>query len=560
MEPLDIAFTGGHVFDGSGADPVLTDVGVAGERIVAMGVDPVAARIGPGTRVVDLSGRMLLPGLIDAHVHPVEGGIERLGCDLSAGWTRAEYLETVRQYVDAHPGDGWVLGGGWQMAAFPDGFPLAADLDRISSVRPIAISNRDHHSTWVNSVALRLAGITRETPDPEDGTIEREADGTPTGTLHEGARMLVLRLAPQPTDADMRAGLLAAQEYLHAFGITGWQDALIGDYGNHSSREVGVYLAALEAGELHARVNGALWWDRQRGSQHADTQIAALDAERRLRSRDDFQLTTIKIMQDGVIENRTAAVSAPYLRSGCACGGAADTGISFVDPAELSRIVTRFDALGLQIHFHAIGDRAVTECLDAVAAARRSNGDTGPEHHIAHLQVVHPADIARFAGLRVAANMQALWAAYDPQMVELNVPLIGDERARWQYPFQSIARAGGHLVAGSDWPVTTADPWLGMHVAVNRQHPVDHPDRNARVFIPEERLTLGHALRAYTRGGAEINGWQRELGAIAPGFLADLAVVDRNPFDRPVEEIHRTRTCETFFRGRSVYRARDGEG
>lgn len=556
MQQLTIAFTGGEVFDGSGADPVRTDVGVIGDRIAAVGIDEVAAMIGPETRVVDLSGGLLLPGLIDSHVHPVEGGLERLGCDLSDGWTREDYLATVRAYVEANPDVPWILGGGWQMAAFPGGFPLAADLDAICSDRPMAISNRDHHSTWVNTAALRLAGITRDTPDPADGTIERDADGEPTGTLHEGARMLVLGLAPEPTHADMYAALMSAQEYLHAFGITGWQDALIGDYGNHSAQEVDVYREAIERDELHARVNGALWWDRTRGEE----QIPELEAVRREFQGDRFRITTIKIMQDGVVENRTAAVSVPYLAAGCACGDAGDTGISFVEPELLNRIVTRFDANGLQAHFHAIGDRGVSECLDAVAAARAANGDTGATHHIAHLQMVHPDDVTRFGALRVAANMQALWASYDPQMVDLNVPLIGEDRTEWQYPFRSIADAEGQLVAGSDWPVTTADPWLGIHVAVNRQHPEGHPDRNERVFVPGERLGLGEALRAYTRGGAEINGWEHEVGTIAPGFAADLTVVDRNPFAAPVSEIARTRTVETFSRGRSVFRATDPIG
>lgn len=577
MQHLSLAFIGGTVFDGMGSDPVRTDVGVTEERITAVGVAEVAAGIGPDTRVIELDGRMLLPGIIDAHVHPVEGGIERLGCDLSSGYTREDYLRIIREYVEAHPDIEWILGGGWQMAAFPDGFPLASDLDEICADRPMLISNRDHHSTWANSEALRRAGITRDTPDPEDGRIERDAQGNPSGTLHEGARMLGLRCAPEPTRELMYQGLISAQEYLHAFGITGWQDALIGDYGNHSSQEVHVYAEAIARGEFHATANGAVWWDRTRGEDQVEAQIEELAALRREFQGDRFSVTTVKIMQDGVVENRTAAVIDPYLapgceqperpeqpeqpgqsglpRGGCACGDPADTGISFVEPAILNRVVTRLDALGMQVHFHAIGDRGVRECLDAVEAARRANGDTGPTHQIAHLQMVHPDDQRRFGPLRVAANMQPLWASFDPQMVELNVPLIGEQRVAWQYPFRSIAEAGGQLVAGSDWPVTTADPWLGMHIAVNRQHPEGHPDRSERVFVPEQRIGLGQVLRAYTLGGAEINGWQHERGRIAPGFLADLTVVDRDPFAAPAEQIARTTTIETFSRGRSVYRA-----
>lgn len=551
MTFLDIAFVGGSVFDGSGAAPTRTDVGVVGEKIVAVGVGEVAALIGEQTRVVDLEGKMLLPGIIDAHVHPIEAGLERLGCDLSELWTRAEYLQAIREYVVRHPDTEWILGGGWQMAAFADGFPLATDLDAICDDRPMAISNRDHHSTWVNTEAMRRAGITRDTPDPADGTIERDEHGNPTGTLHEGARMLVLGLAPDPSREFMYEALMSAQSYLHAFGITAWQDALLGDYGNHSSEEVYVYREALERGDLKARVNGAIWWDRTRG----EDQIPELENVISDFQEGDFKLTTVKIMQDGVVENRTAAMSAPYMKGGCSCGDEADTGISFIERESLHRIATHFDKTGIQLHFHAIGDRGVTECIDAVAAARDANGDTGKAHQIAHLQVVHPNDLPRFAEHRVAANMQPLWASYDPQMVELNLPLIGEDRVNWQYPFKSILAQGGQLVAGSDWPVTTADPWLCMHVAVNRQHPQQHPDYNERVFVPGERLTLGEVLRAYTRGGAEINGWREDLGEIAPGFTADLVVIDRNPFDAPVGEISQTRTVETFSRGRSVYRA-----
>lgn len=549
-QELSLAFVGGKVFDGSGADPVRTDVGVVGQHIACVGIDEVALATGPSTRVIQLDGRLLLPAFVDAHVHPIEGGLERLGCDLSGGWTREDYLAIIRDYLGANPGGEWVIGGGWQMAAFTGGFPLAADLDQLSATRPIAVSNRDHHSVWVNSEALRRAGITKDTPDPEDGRIERDADGVPTGTLHEGARMLVLRLAPEPDFGAMHLALLAAQGYLHEHGIASWQDALIGDYGNHSAQEVEVYARALTDGELTGRVNAALWWDRERGME----QLEELEAVRARFSDGRFRVTTIKIMQDGVVENCTAALTSPYESAGCGCGGSAE-GLSFIEPAELNRIVTELDARGWQVHFHAIGDRGVRECLDAVEAARGANAQAGLPHHIAHLQVVHPDDVERFERWRVTANIQPLWASYDPQMTALNVPLIGEQRATWQYPFAGILRTGGALAGGSDWPVTTADPWLGVHVAVNRQHPAEHPDHSARVLGEDQRLTLGQALAAYTSGGAAINGWQDEQGRVAPGFLADLVVVDRDPFAGPTTSIARTRTVETFSRGTSVFRA-----
>ncbi len=544
---FDIAFVHGAVFDGVAEAPGRFDVGVAGGRIAALGPE-VAEGITARTRVVDLADRLLLPGLVDAHVHPVEAGVERLNCDLSGGWSSEDYLATIRAYADAHPEREWIVGGGWQQAAFPGGAPLAAALDAIIPDRPVVVSNRDHHSAWVNSEALRRAGIDRATPDPVDGRIERDADGNPTGTLHEGARMLALRLAPPATAEEQYAGLLEAQRHLHSFGITGWQDALIGDYGNHTAAIVDAYQRAMDEDRLRARVNGAIWWDRQGGEE----QVEGILGLRERFGGELFRVTTVKVMQDGIVENRTAAMIEPYVHR---CGAGHDTGISFVDPERLAGYVGRLDALGLQVHFHAIGDRGTREALDAVAAARAANGDSGVTHHIAHLQVVHPDDHARFAALGVAANIQPLWACYDPQMVELNVPLLGAERTATQYPFASLLRHGARLVAGSDWPVTSPDPWLGMHVAVNRRLPGWHPDHSPEVFLPAERIGLAEALRAYTSGAARINGRAENSGSIAVGNWADLAVVDRDPFEHPAEAIADTRTVETFFAGESVYSA-----
>lgn len=550
---LDLAFVGGYIFDGVRPRALRTDVGVSRGHISVIGVEAVAERTRPQTRVVDLAGGLLLPGFVDAHVHPVEGGLERLACDLSGASGRLEYLDRVRDYAWTHPDLPHIEGGGWAPVAFPGGTPLARDLDAVCPDRPVVLANRDHHGVWVNSVALRRAGIGAGTPDPPDGRIERDADGQPTGTLHEGAMDLVAGLIPPKSTSRLHAGLMEAQRYLHSLGITGWQDALIGDYGGHSSREIDAYERAVEAGELRARVNGALWWDRRRGAE----QIEAFESLRARHQHELFRVGTIKIMQDGIPENRTAALIDPYCRAG---GGAAgddagdDAGLSFIDPAELKDHVRLLDSRGFQVHFHAIGDRAVRECLDAVAEARRANPQPGPMHHIAHVQIVHPDDLARFRALRVAANIQPLWAAYDAQMVRLTSPLLGPERVGHQYPFASFLQHGGQLCAGSDWPVTSADPWLGVHVAVNRQHRAGDADWYPEVFLPGQRLTLGQALAAYTSGSARINGRHHYTGAIRLGYAADLTVADRNPFDLPKEEIGTTHTLETFVNGESVFR------
>lgn len=546
---LDTAFVGGSVFDGADRAPVRTDVGVVNGTIAAIGIDDVWALRGPTTRVIDMTDRLLTPGFIDAHIHPTEGGVERLACDLSGGSTRADYLHIVHRYCVSHPAERWITGGGWQQAIFAGSPPSRTELDRVCPDRPVVLANRDHHGVWVNSRALDAAHIDAGTPDPRDGVIERDAAGEPTGILQEGAAELVLRLLPAPTLATLYAGFMEAQRYLHSVGVTGWQDALIGDYGNHRTLELAVYERALARGELRARVNAALWWDRDR----TQDQLADLIAIRDSHQSERFRVTTIKIMQDGIPENGTAALLDPYLPAGSRRATGA-RGLSFFDPQRLSNDVAHIDAAGFQIHFHAIGDRAVRECLDAVQHARRVNAHSSTTHHIAHVQLVDPSDIPRFRHLNVAANIQPLWAAYDRQMVELDLPLLGADRAQTQYPFASFHRHGTLVCAGSDWPVTSADPWQAIHIAVNRRHPAGSPDWYPHELVPGERLSLGQALAAYTSGSARINGRERLTGTIRVGRAADLAIADRNPFQLPKEDIATTRTDETFVDGVSVYR------
>jgi len=316
------------------------------------------------------------------------------------------------------------------------------------------------------------------------------------------------------------------------------------------------YRRAAESGRLTARVRGALWWERDRGAE----QIEGFEERRkagRAAGNGRFDPGTVKIMQDGIIENRTAALNSPYFQP-CGCGGhgsgdearPGDSGLSFVDPGRLGGYVTELDRRGFQVHFHALGDRAVREALDAVQMALAANGQLGNRHHLAHLQVVHPEDVARFAAVGATANIQPLWACHEPQMDKLAIPLLGPQRTQWQYPFRSIAATGAAIAAGSDWPVSSPDPIQGMHVAVNRVAPggEDEP------LIPEEQLTLSAALSAYTAGTARINHADQS-GRIAVGLLADLVLLDRDPFAGPPEEIHQARVAATFVDGQEVFRA-----
>ncbi|MFJ4671396.1 amidohydrolase [Kitasatospora purpeofusca] len=544
MTKADLVFTRGPVHTGDAARTRATGLAVTGGRITAVGHDEVRDLIGPGTEVVDLTGRLLLPGFQDAHIHAVFGGTELAVCDLTGTVGVADYLERIRAYADANPDQEWITGSGWSMESFEGGLPTRQLLDSVVPDRPVYLTNRDHHGAWANTRALELAGVDRDTPDPADGRIEREADGTPSGVLQEGATGLVARLVPPITAADRLEGLLRAQRLLHSLGITGWQDALLGEF-NGQPDPSDAYLTAARSGTLTARVNGALWWERERGAE----QIAELVERRAESAHGRFRAGSVKIMQDGIAENFTAAMTSPYL-DGCGCA-TANSGLSFVDPLALREYVTALDALDFQVHFHALGDRAVREALDAVEAARAANGRRDTRHHLAHLQVVHPDDLPRFARLGAIANIQPLWAAHEPQMDELTIPFLGPERAAWQYPFGALLRAGATLAAGSDWPVSSPDPLAGLHVAVNRREPEAEDDR---VFLPEQRLDLPSAIAAYTAGTAHVNGHD-DAGVLAPGLLADLVVLDRDILTGPPEEIASARVLRTYVGGELVHAA-----
>ncbi len=503
--------------------------------------------VGRGTRVEDVGGAWLLPGFHDAHVHPVAGGLERLGCDLSALSTAPAYADAVRAHAASLPAGAWVTGGGWSMDAFPGGLPAAALLDEVCPGRPVYLPNRDRHSAWVSTAALRLAGVDASTPDPSDGRIERDPDGHPTGALHEGAMSLVADHVPAPTGDDLLDGLLEGQRHLHGLGVVGWQDALVGDgLGMHDS--LATYVQAQEQGLLTAKTVLALWWDRARGLDQLDD----LRVRRRLAAAAGLRATSVKIMLDGVCETRTASVLDPY-RDGSG-GETTDHGLSFVPADELGAAVTALDADGFQVHLHALGDRAVRDGLDAIERARDVNGHSGPRHHLAHLQIVSAEDVDRFAPLGAAANVQALWACRDEQMERLTLPYLGERARDRQYVFGSLHRAGARIACGSDWPVSDASPLRAMEVAVTRREP------GAPSSVPplqqEEALDALDVLRAYTEGSCWVNGLEGSSGSLEVGRAADVVAVDVDLLAAPPSTWVESRVVGTWVDGREVYRAR----
>ena len=511
-------------------------------RIVSVGSwDDAASRRSPGTEVRDLDGAWVTPGFHDAHVHPTSAGLEMNACDLSGAETADESVRAVAAYAQSRPDVPWILGGGWSMEAFERGTPTAALLDAVERHRPVYLPNRDHHSAWVNSVALALAGIDEHTPDPSDGRIERDASGRPTGCLHEGAMSLVADIAPRPSPGDLRQALLSAQAYLHSLGIVGWQDALVGT-GLGMADSLDTYIDLADADELTGKAVLALWWDRDRGTE----QIPEL-VERRARAKaHGVRATSVKIMQDGVCETFTAAMLDPYLDRD---GHATDNhGLSFIPADDLRECVAQLDALDFQVHVHALGDRAVRDSLDAVEHARGRNGDRGNRHHLAHLQIIARDDLGRFASTGAIGNAQPLWACREAQMDELTLPFLSPTARESQYLFRSLLDAGARLGFGSDWPVSTPDPLAGMHVAVNRRPP---GEADVEPLIAAERLTAVEALAAYTSGSAYINGLEGSTGVLAPGLAADLAVLDRNLMS-DTTRLSDTRVLHTFVDGRQV--------
>ena len=539
-QPADLVLSGGRIATMDPAHSWASALAVRDGRIATVGPDrAVMAHTGPRTRVIHLRGRTVTPGFQDAHVHPVHGGLARLRCELHDTRGREACLAVIAAYAAAHPTEAWIRGGGWYMDDFPGGTPRREDLDAIAPDRPVFLTNRDGHGAWVNSRALELAGVTAETSDPADGRIERDADGSPTGTLHEGAMDLVGRYAPDDTPADLEAALVLGQAYLHSLGITAWQDAII-----RPETEERAYVALASRGELTARVVGAMWWERHRGAE----QIEEFVERRRVTSVGRYHATSVKLMMDGVLENFTGAMLEPYLDGH---GATTDNrGLLQIDPEGLASWLPQLDALGFQAHFHAIGDGAVRASLDAVAAARHANGLSDTRPHIAHIQVIHPEDLPRFRLLGVAANAQPYWACHEGQMDNLTIPFLGD-RWRWQYPFRSLRAAGAVLAMGSDWSVSTPDPLLEMELAVERV--ADESRGQKEPLLPEERLDLIDALAAFTTGSAYVNHLDGDTGTLEVGKLADLAVLDRDLFDRGAGAIGETRVVGTFVEGAAVF-------
>ncbi|HEY1253046.1 MAG TPA: amidohydrolase [Thermoanaerobaculia bacterium] len=535
----DLVLRHGAVYTVDAARRWAEAVAVANGRIVFVGRDADAERwIGPKTRIVDLAGKMLLPGFHDSHVHPIDGGIDSLEVDLHGLATPAEVLARVHDYAVAHPDAPWVRGSGWELPTFPNANPTKDLLDKIVPDRPVFLWAMDGHSAWVNSKALAIAGVTKDTPDPPHGRIERDASGDPSGALREDASDLVASHLPKRTPKDHADGLTAALRIANGFGLTSLQEA------RASEADLAAYAAADASGRLTARIVASIHCDTGKGAADVPRMVALRRKYHGRRLRADG----VKIFADGVLETRTAAVLDPYV------GFPGDRGKLNVEPDAFKALAVALDAEGFQIHVHAIGDRAIRVTLDALEAARETNGARDSRHHIAHLELIDPADIPRFRTLGVVANFQPFWASGDEYLLKLTEPELGPARSRWLYPIRSVRDAGAEVAFGSDWDVSSLNPLDGIEVAVTHREPSKGPG-SGPPWLAEETIGLPEAIAAYTIGGAYLDFTERETGSIETGKAADLIVLDKNLFAIPPSRIHETKVLWTLLEGREVFKA-----
>ncbi|MGF7151837.1 hypothetical protein FHS96_005505 [Sphingomonas zeicaulis] len=534
----DVILTNARVYTVDDGKPWAEAVAIRGGRIVAVGsAKEVAKRRGSGTRVVDLKGRFVMPAFGDAHAHPIFGGMSYARCSLHAGKTLDDYRRIIADCIARTPGTGTIFGSGWDQTLFPpSGIPRKDVLDSVSRDRAL-IFESDGHTLWVNSKALELAGITRDTPDPANGKIDRDAAGEPIGGLEESAMALVDKLVPPPTDRDLQEAIIYTARLFNSIGITSWHDAALEWENGGTSRALDAYAAVRDRGALTAHTVMDIHWNNDRGSD----QIADIARITETARKKGLTANGVKFFVDGVIPQRTAAMLAPY-------EGSSEKGAPQIAPAALADAVSQVAARGMQVHLHAIGDAGVRQALDAVAAAQAHGGKRDTRPMISHLNVIDPADQPRFGQLGVTAVFQPLWACHEPYM-DLTIKTIGPVRATYIYPEAGVAKGGGRIAYGADWPVASANPLEGIEVAITRAA----PGGSLPPLLPEQAVSLAAALRSYTIDVAYTSHLESVTGSITVGKSADLIVLDQDLFRIKPMDIHKTQVLLTLFKGKPVH-------
>ncbi len=508
--------------------------------ILAVGdEDAIKPHLAAGARVIDLKGATVLPGLHDMHVHPTGAGLAELQCKLPHGAPLDQVLSITAACVKAHKPGEWITGRAYEAAALGPAPPNKAMLDKVAPDNPVIFSDISGHSSWANSYALRLAGITRDTPNPPNGIIEHDAKGEPTGVLREASAIgLVSGLVPPPSRADNAKALEWSLDTMLAQGITAFDDAFV------TEDVAQAYADVADAGRLHQRVRGCLFWGDE-----------GLISRRGLYARDRFSPSCIKIILDGVpTDSHTAAMLDDYAPVPGRSDAGRQRGLLMVPPARLDAAVVRFDAMGLTVKFHAAGDAAVHEALDAIAAARKANGFSGLLHDPAHNSFVQMSDIRRARALGAAFEFSPYIWFQSPIIADIS-KAVGPARMQRWIPVKDALDAGALVVPGSDWSVVpTVNPWIAIETLVTRQQPGGiGPPLGA-----QERITLKQAIDMYTINSARQRYEADRLGSIEPGKLADLDVIDRNIFEVPITTVHDTKVLMTIINGEIVYDARKG--
>ena len=506
-------------------------------KIVAVGaakdVNPFR---GPSTSVIDARQHLVLPGFVDCHIHFMEGSLGLTHVVLNGAKTVAEIQRRVKEYAASHPDEPWITGMGWTYPTFgPGALPDKKILDDVVPDRPVFLEAFDGHSSWVNSKALAMAGITRDTPNPRNGKIVRDANGEPTGALQESGSELIARVRPEPTREERLAALKLGMHEANKFGLVRVHSAG-GDFDY-----LDLYNELRKNGEQTLRFYIAYFLDPP---ELTADEIQKIESARSEYHDDWISGGVVKIMLDGVIEAHTAAMLAPY------SDDPSQSGKLFWDPAKYDQAINELDRRGLQIFTHAIGDKAVRTALDAYEGAARTNHTKDARPRIEHIETISAEDIPRFGKLGVIASFQPLHAYPDEDTLQIWARNTGPERATRAWVWHSIESTGGRLAFGSDWPVVTLSPWPGVQNALTRQTTEGDPPGG---FDPNERVSLEDTIKAYTLGAAIAGRRDKTEGSLEPGKLADLIVLSQDLFKIKPSETGAEEVLLTLVGGKIVY-------
>lgn len=543
----DWVLRNGAIFTVDSTGTRAQSLAVGGGKILYVGDDAgVEAFVGPESKVIELGGKMVLPGFIDSHSHPSGALIQVVAVSLYDLSSLEQYLDAVRRFAEENPEKEAIRGSGWSNALFPLTGPKKQDLDAVVADRPVQLGSGDGHSSWVNSKALELAGITKETRDPEGGIIERDAaTREPTGTLRESATGLVAAVLPSFTVEERTTGLEAFQEMAAKDGVTTVRVAAIGlsAVGDFDASEISAYEGLESEGKLRVRFRGSLLLPPDAPVER----VAELAAEREKQKGGLFEIDAVKIFIDGVVEGETAYLLEPYAHR------PDYRGELLWDPDRLNEMVAAADRHGFIVHIHSIGDAATRLALDAFQFAREKNGPRDARHQVTHLQLVTPDDVERFAELEIVAVPQPFWFSKGDFYHNIEAPYLGEERASHEYPMKSFFDAGVTVASASDFPVSIPfSPVVGMKLGVLRSFEPSNPEK---VLGPEERVSLEQMIASFTRNGAFAARLEKSLGSLEVGKVGDVVVLDRNLFEIPPERVGEAKVLLTLFEGREIYRA-----